>query len=687
MALDPVVLDDLTWADFNAAALQRIPAASGGLWTLNAPVDPGITLLDLFGWLLEQRVYWMDHVSDPLERALLNLLGIEPLPARAATTVFYLETPQVVTFDPTSGPPNPQFQLANGSASPVFTPNEKITIYPLAPPTKAVAKARPGRFRTPAVKLTVGGIDRSADLAQGRAPALFGPDGSDTRIVLSMAPSAPAPPAGTLALLFDLKTPPGLDPAWSPTAASGPAGPGTLTWLCTVKGTLTPLDSTKVVDTTLGLRRSGIVRLPIPDGWTAEPKSPADYAIVLRGSNTGWTTPPRVSRLIPNVVSAVHRGPLTEVPTQYTQDQVKTWRLLPGNVFVLPEDARPALADSLQVTITEIGDPKASDWKRVDDLTLYGPDDLVFVYDDASARIRFGDGVKGRLPVPKDIHSVTVKYQVGGGTAGNLGSSLAWEVIPAQSQTQVINAWNVVPAAGGLDAETLGAVRERAPEVLTKAERAITSSDFEALATQTPGTTLARAHASIGRHPLFPKTAVPGAITVFLVPDVPRNSDGSPDYGTDAPFPPGPVPDSPTLSAVQAALARARLVAGEVYVVPAIYRPVAIDVTITANPPDPQALRDAVIQKLRVYLDPLVGGDDGSGWPFGGPVRPSSLLKVAQDVVADAGTVDSIEIGLDDSAEPAQGCTDLAIGNDNLVVLTQVNVTIKLPTAGLGGLR
>ena len=46
MTLDPVVLDDLTWDDFNAAALQRIPAASGGLWTLNAPVDPGITLLD-----------------------------------------------------------------------------------------------------------------------------------------------------------------------------------------------------------------------------------------------------------------------------------------------------------------------------------------------------------------------------------------------------------------------------------------------------------------------------------------------------------------------------------------------------------------------------------------------------------------------------------------------------------------
>ena len=90
MALDPVVLDDLTWDDFSTAALLRIPAASGGRWTLNAPVDPGITLVDLFGWLLEQRVYWMDQVSDPLTRALLKLMGITPNPAVAATTVLHV---------------------------------------------------------------------------------------------------------------------------------------------------------------------------------------------------------------------------------------------------------------------------------------------------------------------------------------------------------------------------------------------------------------------------------------------------------------------------------------------------------------------------------------------------------------------------------------------------------------------
>ena len=126
MALDPVVLDDLTWADFTAAALLRIPAASGGLWTLNAPVDPGITLVDLFAWLFEQRVYWMDQVSDPLTRALLNLMGITPNPAVAATTVLHVRarpntpgTPGAVTLR--SGT---QVQLAKSLNPPVFTTGE-----------------------------------------------------------------------------------------------------------------------------------------------------------------------------------------------------------------------------------------------------------------------------------------------------------------------------------------------------------------------------------------------------------------------------------------------------------------------------------------------------------------------------------------------------------------------------------
>ena len=90
MALDRVVLDDLDWKGMVDAIRRRIPAASDGQWTLHAPVDPGITLLELFAWQLEQRLYRMDQVPDTLNRALLSMLGTRPRRTRYARTVLQL---------------------------------------------------------------------------------------------------------------------------------------------------------------------------------------------------------------------------------------------------------------------------------------------------------------------------------------------------------------------------------------------------------------------------------------------------------------------------------------------------------------------------------------------------------------------------------------------------------------------
>src|SRR5947199_2511051 len=87
MAIPAVILDDLTWADLTAAARRRIPAASKGRWTLHAPVDPGMTLLELHAWLLEQRLYWMDQVPDAFTRGALALIGERTRDAQCASMV------------------------------------------------------------------------------------------------------------------------------------------------------------------------------------------------------------------------------------------------------------------------------------------------------------------------------------------------------------------------------------------------------------------------------------------------------------------------------------------------------------------------------------------------------------------------------------------------------------------------
>ena len=72
MTLAPLQLDDLTWDDMVAAIRRRIPAESAGNWTLHAPADPGITLLELFAFLTEQRLYWLDQVPDAFVVAVLE---------------------------------------------------------------------------------------------------------------------------------------------------------------------------------------------------------------------------------------------------------------------------------------------------------------------------------------------------------------------------------------------------------------------------------------------------------------------------------------------------------------------------------------------------------------------------------------------------------------------------------------
>jgi predicted phage baseplate assembly protein len=463
-----------------------------------------------------------------------------------------------------------------------------------------------------------------------------------------------------------------------------------LTWsYSTAKGS-SPFAAGAVTDGTNGLRRSGIVRVKVPADWSAVPGPPAGLALILSSAPRPY--PPRVARLIPNVVTISNKYPYhsSKFPSDQADisKQVRRWMRRPGNVLVLPEDARPPIAETVVVSMTERDG--SHDWTPVADLAPYGPDGRYFVVDAAGGRLRFGDGLNGRLPIPVGADPITVSCTVGGGNAGNLGSNLAWRF----DQIDGVEGSNVVPAEGGRDAETLADARDRAASELRQPGRAVTQADFEAIARATPGAAIARAHAAVGRHPMYPGRdpkdpgpIVPGAVTIFIVPDLPRKPDGSPDPGLDTVLAPGPSPDAAVLEAVQQNLDRARLITSEVYVRPPKYRPVALAVTVSSQASDTQALRSRVTSALAAYLDPLIGGDDGNGWPFGGSLRPSSLLHVVQDAVGDAGAAELVAIRLEDIAMAAEKCNDVPIGADNLVVLTGVDITLRRPPAGRGGLR
>lgn len=94
-------LDDRTWNDLVQEAISLIPKYCPD-WTNHNPADPGVTLLELFSWLMEMTIYRLNKVTDKNFLAFLDLMGIDlqpPQPSRALLTFSLVpgaKKPQVV---------------------------------------------------------------------------------------------------------------------------------------------------------------------------------------------------------------------------------------------------------------------------------------------------------------------------------------------------------------------------------------------------------------------------------------------------------------------------------------------------------------------------------------------------------------------------------------------------------------
>lgn len=663
MAIEPLRLDDLDWQGMVESIRRRIPAASGGNWTLHAPVDPGVTLLELYAALLEQRVFQLDQTPDALMRAALGLLGETPRPTAVATTVLKLAgKPFQQVLEGT------EMQLSSRTPRLVFTLGRRLDS-PEEPLLTVLPVER--------LDLAINGRDRAQDLLHGRLVRLFPADGSpaEVRIVLWLKGKIPERTLAPFGLLVEIDAPARLRPSWDLEAVDA-RPPARISWeYPATDGHLKPFPSEQVADGTGGLRRSGLVRLPIPTDWHFEEReSSFGYAVHLRVERSTWSAPPRLAGLAANAVEARHRRLTPE--RSLTLDRLP----LPGFEIALAE--LPPLETTVKLELRE----RAEGWKPwlpTPDLTFHGPADRVFEVDRRLGVLRFGDGFTGRQPVlhkpqgPED-HNARVRYEVGGGLEGNLGRGLCW------GEPEGVAAKNLVVARGGAEAQTLASARDETAASLRRPTRAVLRRDFEELARTTPGVAIARARAAVGTHPDHPCRRVPGAVTVFIVPQVPREEEN--EELRESAFVAAPVVDPGALEAVRARLAAARLVTTEVFVAPARYRAVSLIVVAEADPLDPAILERRLEERLRRFLDPLTGGADQDGWPFGEPLRPSALLREAQEAIGRDGEVSRVVIGLD-GQEPSEDCEDVKIDRHELVFLTGLLLELRRAATGRGGLR
>jgi hypothetical protein len=213
---------------------------------------------------------------------------------------------------------------------------------------------------------------------------------------------------------------------------------------------------------------------------------------------------------------------------------------------------------------------------------------------------------------------------------------------------------------GRRDGEAVSDTLRRAFEAVRARERAVLAGEFTGLVLAAfPEVARAHAVARPAARDLFPDEAV---IEVTVLPAAPAD--------------PAPLPSSALLSRVFALLDERRPITTRIAVLAPAYRGVAVEAALlaAAGLVDPAALRRRAEDAIRAFLDPLAGGVDGAGWPFGRALFRSELFRVLEGV-SGVDHVTALRLGADGGAPQEMDRID-ALGPTSLMRLDGLRVDL-----------
>jgi predicted phage baseplate assembly protein len=493
----------------------------------------------------------------------------------------------------------------------------------------------------------------NTDIGPGFQP--FGPLAVvDSALLLGFTATQSIPPGSEISLAIW----PALERgAPAPTPCGGGASPvyapATVHWEYWNGGAWQPLKVPK--DETLALTRFGFVILKAPPkGQLVAAKlglatDKARFWLRAHVVSSAYETPPNLLAVCANAVAAIAAQTVIGEVLGGSDGS-------PNQTFTL--SSTPILAGSLLLQVDEGQGFEA--WTEIEDFFGAGPNDHVYVLDCTSGMVRFGNGTNGAIPVANVSSSqtnvVAETYEFGGGARSNVDAGTITTLMTGIAGIDASGVTNPIAADGGTDEETLDHAKLRAPEALKSHDRAVTPEDFELLAREAGP--VARAKALPLYNPNFPGIDVPGSVSVIIVPNAAS---------------PTPMPSPGLLRTVCAYLDQRRLITTELYVLGPTYVPVAIAVEVVAtDDADVAKVQQDVESAIATFLDPLIGGSDGQGWPFGGTIYYSDLYRAA--LTTGVQRVASLTITLDGTDYPP--CTDVLTPTGNLLNVTDVSVVV-----------
>jgi hypothetical protein len=145
----------------------------------------------------------------------------------------------------------------------------------------------------------------------------------------------------------------------------------------------------------------------------------------------------------------------------------------------------------------------------------------------------------------------------------------------------------------------------------------VTSDDYERLAVE--------AEPSIARVRCLPPVESGGPIRLLVVP-YPHAPPGHSDLSAFA-------LSEHQVTSLSSALDERRVLGTTVEIGAPLFCGVSVAALVVARPGRPAALvRDRATEAINRFLDPVVGGIDGCGWPFDVDLRVNAVVRVLEDV-------------------------------------------------------
>lgn len=634
MPFDAPVLDNRNFQDIVDELKKRIPLYCPE-WTDHNVSDPGVTLIELFSYVTEQLLYRMNQVPRLHYIRMMDLLGIQlqgSQPAQVPVT-FSFSAP---FMREETVPAGTQVSTTQTETKPpiVFATTENFVVQ--RPQLKAVYTGYVAKDWSPEKETSITPInydkkDRLASMQRdGQGVSAFSPSPQSGDALYFGFENNLSGYIVRFQMEVDDNATDGIIPQNPPWKWEASTGNENRLWSeCTIESTHNTMG---------GMSRTGTIQIFLPAMGRMTVKEDSLYWVRVRvdhsrnPADTGlYKKPP----LLYQIVAVDALG--CTIPAIHSEiienEMIGVSDGTPGQRFYL--ESTPVLPRQRQERLSvQLSDVEWGIWREVHHFGDSSVTDCHYTLDSITGELRLGPAIQqrdgtihqfGAVP-PPGARLVMRCYRYGGGIEGNVQVN---EINTLKTSIPYVSSIrNREKASGGLNPQPLDDAILKIPQYLRSRERAVTAEDFEYIAQEKCSNLFGRVKClqpmimeqpgqatgdgPSDRHTYIDLRVIPQAIN-------PRNPQRDELLLPDAEL-------NPKIEQLQRNLDQYRLLTTRIRIRLPNYEWVSVDVRVNRIPGVPNStVEEFILRRLYRFLNPLVGGSNETGWPFGKSLHKSEV--------------------------------------------------------------